>query len=123
MIKRPVKARVPVPLRSVGGDAGEPLVALDKARTSMVSAVSMQGADVLDNSKKKIGVVSDVLVNSASGSATAVVRLGNAIGAGAKHIAVPFSELKVKSNGSRLEAVVEFGRGAIESFPDFKATQ
>lgn len=120
-IEQPARALVP-PL-PLGGDASDARIASGKAQMPMISTGSIQGADVLDNSEEKIGVVSDILVSPNSGAATAVVRVENRTGAAQKHIAVPFSELKFRSSGSKSWAVIDLNRNVIENSPNFKVTQ
>lgn len=96
--------------------AGLPVAAVGDSR---ISTASILGADVFDRSKKKIGTLADVSIDTTSGAAMAVVRVAGALDARAKRIAVPMRSLAFKSNGFKQWAVIDLGRKALTAYPSF----
>jgi sporulation protein YlmC with PRC-barrel domain len=58
-------------------------------------------ADVYNNAEEKIGVVTDLIMDSSGNVVTAVVGVGGFLGAGKKDVAVPFKDLKVVSRDGK----------------------
>lgn len=95
--------------------AQAPTAAESPAAAAPLSSVSMMRllasdiykADVYDNSKNKIGEVTDLIVNSNGNITMAVVGVGGFLGVGKKDVAVPFKELKISSRNGKERLVLD----------------
>src|ERR1700730_4973001 len=69
------------------------------AATSSLSTMHWLASDVYkadyDNAEEKIGVVTDLIMDSGGNVTTAVLGVGGLFGAGKKEVAVPFKDLTV----------------------------
>ena len=58
-------------------------------------------SDVYDAGENKIGVIDDVLMARDGSPEQAVIGVGGFLGVGEKDVAIPFSELKIKSRNGK----------------------
>ncbi len=76
-------------------------------------------ADVYDNVENKIGVVTDLIMDSGGNVATAVVGVGGFLGAGKKEVAVPFKDLKVVSRDGKDWLVLNQSKEQLKTAPAY----
>ena len=80
--------------------SGRSVAAPSSLSTMHWLASDIYKADVYDNAEDKIGVVTDLILDSGNVT-TAVVGVGGFLGAGKKDVAVPFKDLKVVSRDGK----------------------
>jgi sporulation protein YlmC with PRC-barrel domain len=81
--------------------SGRSVAAPSSLSTMHWLASDIYKADVYDNSEDKIGVVTDLILDTSGNVTTAVVGVGGFLGAGKKDVAVPFKDLKVMSRDGK----------------------
>jgi sporulation protein YlmC with PRC-barrel domain len=81
--------------------SGRSVAAPSSLSTMHWLASDIYKADVYDNAENKIGVVTDLIMDSGGNVTTAVVGVGGFLGAGKKEVAVPFKDLKVVSRDGK----------------------
>ncbi|PNE10005.1 MAG: hypothetical protein CR217_16775 [Beijerinckiaceae bacterium] len=81
--------------------SGRSVAAPSSLSTMHWLASDIYKADVYDNAENKVGVVSDLIVDSSGNVTTAVVSVGGFLGVGKKDVAVPFKDLKVASRDGK----------------------
>jgi sporulation protein YlmC with PRC-barrel domain len=81
--------------------SGRATAATSSLSTTHWLASDIYKADVYDNAEDKIGVVTDLIMDSGGNVATAVVGVGGFLGAGKKEVAVPFKDLKVVTRDNK----------------------
>ncbi|MGH7887826.1 MAG: PRC-barrel domain-containing protein, partial [Candidatus Binatia bacterium] len=80
---------------------GRSMAATTSLSTMRWLASDVYKADVYNGAEEKIGVVTDLIMDSNGNVTTAVVGVGGFLGAGKKEVAVPFKELKVVSRDGK----------------------
>jgi ribosomal 30S subunit maturation factor RimM len=81
--------------------SGRATAATSSLSTTHWLASDIYKADVYDNAEDKIGVVTDLIMDSGGNVAMAVVGVGGFLGAGKKEVAVPFKDLKVVTRDNK----------------------
>ena len=76
-------------------------------------------ADVYDNAEEKIGVITDLIMDSSGNVATAVVGVGGFLGAAKKEVAVPFKDLKVMSRDNKDWLVLNQTKEQLKAAPAY----
>ncbi|WP_306427234.1 PRC-barrel domain-containing protein [Caballeronia sordidicola] len=77
----------------------------------------MVGAPVFNESKDKIGIVDNLIVNSRDHVAYAILSVGGFLGLGTHLAAVPFSDLNIVEKQIRLSGGT---KDKLKSLPEFK---
>ena len=77
-------------------------------------------ADVYDNAENKIGVVTDLIMDTSGNVTTAVVGVGGFLGAGKKDVAVPFKDLKVMSRDGKDWLVLNQTKDQLKMAPAYE---
>jgi sporulation protein YlmC with PRC-barrel domain len=77
-------------------------------------------ANVYDNAEKKIGDITDLVINRDGDITTAVIGVGGFLGAGQKDIAVPFKELKITSRNDKEWLVLNRTKDELKSMPSYE---
>jgi sporulation protein YlmC with PRC-barrel domain len=77
-------------------------------------------ASVYDNSKNKIGDVSDLVINRDGDITTAVIGVGGFLGVSQKDIAVPFKELKITSRNDKEWLALNRTKDQLKSMPSYE---
>jgi sporulation protein YlmC with PRC-barrel domain len=80
---------------------GRSMAATTSLSTKYWLASDVYKADVYTNAEEKIGVVTDLIMDSSGNVVTAVVGVGGFLGAGEKEVAVPFKDLKVVTRDNK----------------------
>ncbi|HEY4848493.1 MAG TPA: PRC-barrel domain-containing protein [Methylocella sp.] len=80
----------------------------------------MYKADVYDNAENKIGVVTDLIMDTSGNVTTAVVGVGGFLGAGKKDVAVPFKDLKVMSRDGKDWLVLNQTKDQLKMAPAYE---
>jgi sporulation protein YlmC with PRC-barrel domain len=81
--------------------SGRSVAAPSSLSTMHWLASDIYKADVYDHAENKVGVVSDLIMDSSGNVTTAVVSVGGLLGVGKKDVAVPFKDLKVASRDGK----------------------
>jgi sporulation protein YlmC with PRC-barrel domain len=76
-------------------------------------------ADVYDNAEDKIGVVTDLIIDTSGNVTTAVVGVGGFLGAGKKEVAVPFKNLKVVTRDGKDWLVLNQTKEELKAAPAY----
>ncbi|MGA9216967.1 MAG: PRC-barrel domain-containing protein, partial [Methylocella sp.] len=76
-------------------------------------------ADVYDNAQDKIGVVTDLVMDTSGNVTTAIVGVGGFLGVGEKNVAVPFKDLKVASRDGKDWLVLNQTKQELKMAPAF----
>ena len=100
--------------------SGRATAATSSLSTTHWLASDIYKADVYDNAEDKIGVVTDLIMDSGGNVATAVVGVGGFLGAGKKEVAVPFKDLKVMSRDGKDWLVLNQTKEELKVAPDKK---
>ncbi|MGA7383252.1 MAG: PRC-barrel domain-containing protein [Methylocella sp.] len=87
--------------------------------TSHWLASDIYKADVYDNAQDKIGVVSDLIMDSTGNVTTAVVGVGGFLGVGKKDVAVAFKDLKVQSRDGKDWLVLNQTKEELKAAPAY----
>ena len=77
------------------------MAATSSLSTTHWLASDVYKADVYNNAEERIGVVTDLIMDSSGNVTTAVVGVGGFLGAGKKEVAVPFKDLKVVTRDNK----------------------
>jgi sporulation protein YlmC with PRC-barrel domain len=109
----------PMQSPSVGASMAEPSSNVSATRP-LISDI--YHASVYDNSKNKIGDVSDLVINRDGDITTAVVGVGGFLGVSQKDIAVPFKELKITSRNDKEWLALNRTKDQLESMPSYEPT-
>jgi sporulation protein YlmC with PRC-barrel domain len=97
-----------------------PSVAVSSSLSTMQWLASdIYKAGVYDNSEKKIGTVTDLIMDKDGTVTTAIVSVGGFLGLGAKDVAVPFDALKVTSRDGKDWLVLNETKDQLKSMPAF----
>jgi sporulation protein YlmC with PRC-barrel domain len=75
--------------------------------------------NVYDNSENKIGEVTDFVLDNEGNVMTTVIGVGGVLGAGHKHVAVPFKELKISSRDGKEWLVLNRTKDDLKNAPAF----
>jgi sporulation protein YlmC with PRC-barrel domain len=97
-------------------------VAAPPSSSSMMRllASDIYKADVYDNTDKKIGDVTDLVLNSDGNITTAVIGVGGFLGVGQKDVAVPFKDLKISSRNGRQWLALNRTKEDLQSAPAYE---
>ncbi len=76
-------------------------------------------ADVYNNAEEKIGVVTDLIMDSSGNVTTAVVGVGGFLGAGKKEVAVLFKDLKVVTRDNKDWLVLNQTKEQLKAAPAY----
>src|ERR1700724_522565 len=87
--------------KMINPSSGRSMAAPSSLSTMHWLASDIYKADVYDNAENKIGVVTDLIMDTSGNVTTAVVGVGGFLGAGKKDVAVPFKDLKVVSRDGK----------------------
>ena len=99
--------------------SGRATAATSSLSTTHWLASDIYKADVYDNAEDKIGVVTDLIMDSGGNVATAVVGVGGFLGAGKKEVAVPFKDLKVVSRDGKDWLVLDKSKEDLKAAPAY----
>ena len=99
--------------------SGRSMAAQSSLSTMHWLASDIYKADVYDNSQDKIGVVTDLIVDSSGNVTTAVVSVGGLLGVGKKDVAVPFKDLKVVSRDGKDWLVLNQTKEELKAAPAY----
>jgi sporulation protein YlmC with PRC-barrel domain len=99
--------------------SGRSVAAPSSLSTMHWLASDIYKADVYDNSKHKIGVVTDLVMDNSGNVTTAVVGVGGFLGVGEKNVAVPFKDLKVESRDGKDWLVLNQTKQDLKAAPAF----
>ena len=94
--------------------------AYGKALSTVPEAVTVTDyykQNVYDPSDKKIGEIKDVLIGSDGKVAAFIVEVGGFIGAGAKDVAVPFSDVKGTKKNDKWYLTMNADKDELKSAP------
>jgi sporulation protein YlmC with PRC-barrel domain len=94
--------------------------AFGKALTSVPEAVTVTDyykQNVYDPSDKKIGEIKDVLIGQDGKVEALIVEVGGFIGAGAKDVAVPFSDVKGTKKNNKWYLTMNANKDDLKSAP------
>jgi sporulation protein YlmC with PRC-barrel domain len=106
---------------SQGGQQGGRSVATEPSSlsTSDWLASDIYKADVYDNSERKIGDVSDLVLDRDGNVKTAIIGVGGFLGVGQKDVAVPFTDLKVASRDGKNWLVLNRTKDELQKAPNY----
>jgi sporulation protein YlmC with PRC-barrel domain len=99
--------------------SGRSVAATSSLSTTHWLASDIYKADVYDNAEDKIGVVTDLIMDSGGNVATAVVGVGGFLGAGKKEVAVPFKDLKVVTRDNKDWLVLNQTKEELKTAPAY----
>jgi sporulation protein YlmC with PRC-barrel domain len=94
--------------------------AYGKALTTVPEAVTVTDyykQNVYDPSDKKIGEIKDVLIGSDGKVAAFIIEVGGFIGAGAKDVAVPFTDVKGTKKNDKWYLTMNADKDELKSAP------
>ena len=98
-------------------------VAFGKALTTVPEAVTVTDyykQNVYDPSDKKIGEIKDVLIANDGKIAALIVEVGGFIGAGAKDVAVPFTDVKGTKKNDKWYLTMQASKDDLKNAPGMK---
>ncbi len=78
-------------------------------------------SDVYDPQENKIGAIDDVLMSRGGQPEQAIIGVGGFLGMGEKDVAIPFSELKIKSRNGKNWFELAKTKDQLKSAPAFDA--
>jgi len=99
--------------------SGRATAATSSLSTTHWLASDIYKADVYDNAEDKIGVVTDLIMDSGGNVAMAVVGVGGFLGAGKKEVAVPFKDLKVVTRDNKDWLVLNQTKEELKTAPAY----
>ena len=99
--------------------SGRSIAAPSSLSTMHWLASDIYKADVYDNAEDKIGVVTDLIMDSSGNVSTAVVSVGGVLGVGKKDVAVPFKDLKVTSRDGKDWLVLNQSKEGLKNAPAY----
>ena len=99
---------------------GRAIAATSSLSTMHWLASDIYKADVYDNAENKIGVVTDLIMDTSGNVTTAVVGVGGFLGAGKKDVAVPFKDLKVMSRDGKDWLVLNQTKDQLKMAPAYE---
>ena len=99
--------------------SGRATAATSSLSTTHWLASDIYKADVYDNAEDKIGVVTDLIMDSGGNVATAVVGVGGFLGMGEKDVAVPFSSVRASEKNNKWYLVLNTNKEALKAAPGF----
>ena len=99
---------------------GRAMAATSSLSTMHWLASDIYKADVYDNAENKIGVVTDLIMDTSGNVTTAVVGVGGFLGAGKKDVAVPFKDLKVMSRDGKDWLVLNQTKDQLKMAPAYE---
>jgi sporulation protein YlmC with PRC-barrel domain len=103
------------------GEAGRSVAtAPSSLSTSSWLASEVYKSAVYDSAQKKIGEVTDLVIDSAGIVKSAVIGVGGILGVGEKEVAVPFSDLKVASKDGKSWLVLDRTKQELEKAPAYQ---
>ena len=76
--------------------------------------------NVYDPSDKKIGEIKDVLIGSDGKVAALIIEVGGFVGAGAKDVAVPFTDVKGTKKNDKWYLTMEANKDELKNAPGMK---
>lgn len=76
-------------------------------------------ASVYDPSDRKIGDVTDLMIDSNGNVTAAIISVGGFLGAGEKDVAIPFKELKVSTGDGKDWLVLNRTKGELQMAPTY----
>ena len=100
--------------------SGRSIAAPSSLSTMHWLASDIYKADVYDNAENKIGVVTDLIMDTSGNVTTAVVGVGGFLGAGKKDVAVPFKDLKVMSRDGKDWLVLNQTKDQLKMAPAYE---
>ena len=95
------------------------MAATSSLSTTHWLASDVYKADVYDNAEEKIGVVTDLIMDSSGNVTTAVVGVGGFLGAGEKEVAVLFKDLKVVTRENKDWLVLNQTKEQLKAAPAY----
>jgi len=99
--------------------SGRSMAATSSLSTTHWLASDVYKADVYDNAEEKIGVVTDLIMDSGGNVTTAVLGVGGLFGAGKKEVAVPFKDLKVVTRDNKDWLVLNQTKEQLKAAPAY----
>src|ERR1700730_15931531 len=99
--------------------SGRSMAATSSLSTMHWLASDVYKADVYDNAEEKIGVVTDLIMDSGGNVTTAVLGVGGLFGAGKKEVAVPFKDLKVVTRDNKDWLVLNQTKEQLKAAPAY----
>jgi sporulation protein YlmC with PRC-barrel domain len=99
--------------------SGRSMAATSSLSTMHWLASDIYKADVYDNAEEKIGVVTDLIMDSGGNVTTAVLGVGGLFGAGKKEVAVPFKDLKVVTRDNKDWLVLNQTKEQLKAAPAY----
>ncbi len=100
--------------------SGGSMAATSSLSTMHWLASDIYKADVYDNAEDKIGVVTDLIIDSSGNVATAVVGVGGFLGPGKKEVAVPFKDLNVVTRDNKDWLVLNQTKEELKAAPAYE---
>jgi sporulation protein YlmC with PRC-barrel domain len=95
------------------------MAATSSLSTTHWLASDVYKADVYNNAEEKIGVVTDLIMDSSGNVTTAVVGVGGFLGAGEKEVAVLFKDLKVVTRDNKDWLVLNQTKEQLKAAPAY----
>jgi sporulation protein YlmC with PRC-barrel domain len=99
------------------------LPAFGKVLTSVPEAVTVTDyykQNVYDPSDQKIGEIKDVLIDNQGKVAALIIEVGGFIGAGAKDVAVPFTDVKGTKKNDKWYLTMQANKDDLKNAPGMK---
>lgn len=104
------------------GATNRPTQASAPAQTKDVTQILASDiirSDVYDPQENKIGAIDDVLMSRGGQPEQAIIGVGGFLGMGEKDVAIPFSELKIKSRNGKNWFELARSRDQLKNAPGF----
>lgn len=81
------------------------------------------GKPILNDKGEKIGNIDDVLFDRTGKITTVVIGVGGFLGLGEKKVALPFEAITYSETAGKREIMVPLSKEALQTAPEFKATE
>ena len=94
-------------------------LALAETHTGRWLASDIYKATVYDPSEKKIGDVTDLIIDSSANVTAAIVSVGGFIGVGQKDVMIPFKDLKISMRDGKDWLTLDRTKDDLKMLPTF----
>jgi sporulation protein YlmC with PRC-barrel domain len=102
-------------MTTVPAFAADNMQTQDEFRTS-----KLVGSKVYNNANENIGSIEDIILKADGAMDEVVLSVGGFLGIGDKYVAVPFSDLKLRRDGSSLKIMSNGTKESLKALPDYK---
>lgn len=99
----------------MSGAYADDMQTADELRTS-----KLVGSNVYNEANENIGSIEDIVLKSDGAMDEVVLSVGGFLGMGEKFVSVPFSDLKIARDGSKLKITTSGTKEALKGRPDYK---